>query len=606
LKFPLIIPKMRLNIPYEVANFKVSIVFKLWHLNDKTLKIVIYFIKAFKELAEQVYLEPNISLEGKIQELLNLLNLFMPETIKNENERSWLNRIRTSLMNKREKYSEQFNLFDTIKTRDMVEILKTSGLNPTFKQPWELKRGLPKIRTSETLLFSNEEENFDEFFIFEKGYITYFNDLEYDKFFVRSFFESYSPYLLFTILNYKQDYDFKFEIHVKNWIRLSRMFLNSILEIINNANFNSNDFITFNHKKEISKEDFIGNFCNFPLSALNYESSISKELFNLHNDLFDSPPTHFEVIESSLEYYTKAESFIRNYHFEPATRLLNEALKIFNKHRQKKAVISVLLLLRKIASLLNDKKLEQNYLQNALNIIKSKEVPEHYLVDIHYKLGKVYYKLKLLNESLNHFNTVITSLKKKETPSKKNENSELIDKEQNYLGMTYLYMGLIYLEQERFADAKINFKNAFEIGKNSLRIKLYFYLFRAIAYKKRKNDSQAIKLLTTGLNSINEDNLTLYRNFILKIFLELVDIYIFSRKSKSKALLYLQQSEGYVSTKTIPEIHLAIRWNLLMSNYYKFLVKDHDNYQYYSKQSQNLIAQLHKIGVKQMYELESD
>ncbi|MFX1381298.1 MAG: hypothetical protein ACFFBP_02565, partial [Promethearchaeota archaeon] len=25
LKFPLIIPKMRLNIPYEVANFKVSI-----------------------------------------------------------------------------------------------------------------------------------------------------------------------------------------------------------------------------------------------------------------------------------------------------------------------------------------------------------------------------------------------------------------------------------------------------------------------------------------------------------------------------------------------------------------------------------------------------
>lgn len=538
LKFPLRLPKIRLNLPYEIANFKISIVFKLWHLNDKTIKIIFYFLKAFKELTEQVFLEPNISVEGNIQDFLNILNLILPETIKNETERSWLNRIRTSLLNKRDHFSDQFNQFDKEKTEKIVNILKNSGLNPSFKQPWELKKGLPKIRTSETLLFSNEDEKLDEFFILEKGFITYFKDLIYEKLYIRTFFESYNPYLLSTALNYDQNTEFNFEIHVKNWIKLSRVFLNSILDIINNAKLNINEFMTFNPEYELLNNDFEGNICNFPLSALNYESILSKELFELHNNLFESPPTHFEVIESSIDNYTKAEAFIRNYQFESATRLLNEALKIFNKYHQKKAVISVLLLLRKIASQLNDRHLEQNYLQNALNIIKSEGTPNHFLINIQYKLGKTYFKLRLLNESLNHFNEVISHNKGKVAHSEPNGTLNNSDNTLKSIGMAFIYLGLIYTEQEKLAEAKLHFKNAYEIGKNSLKVKLNFYLHRAIAYKQRKNSSQAIKLLTMALNSFNEENLPLHENIFFKLLLQMAEIYLFSRKNKNKSLYF--------------------------------------------------------------------
>ncbi len=598
LRFPLIHPKIRINAPYEIANFKISIAFKLWHLNNKTLRIIIYFIKALKELAKQVFLEPNISLEGNLQEFLNFLNKILPEIIKNESERSWLNRIRTSIMNKREQFSEQFTLFDKEKTSEVVKILKDSGLSPTFKQPWELKKGVPKIRTSETLLFSNQEELSGEFFIFERGYITYFKDLNYNKFYVRTFFESYSPYVLYTILNFKRDSDFKFETHVKNWIRLSRIFLNSIIEIINNANLNSSEFISFNPEYEFLKDDFVEDQCNFPFSALNYESSLSKELFSMHNNLFESPPAHFELLESTMEYYTKAESFIRNYQFEPATRLLNEALKIFNRYRQKKAIISVLLLLRKIAFLLNDKELEQNYLENALNIIKNEKLSGDYLTEIHYKLGKVYYKLKLLNEAVNHFNIVITLNKNKYPVSNPNDITEEIKKKLIKIGMSYLYLGLISLEQEKPGEAKKDFKSAFEIGKITLKVRLKFYLSRGLVYKERNNISQAIKLLTLGLNLFDEENHSIYHNLYLQYLLELADIYIYFRKNKNKSSHYLQLGEEHMDTKTISGILYAMRWNVLMSNYFKFIMKDHENYEYYSKQSQDLISHLQKIGVK--------
>ena len=200
LKFPLKFPDVSLNVPYEIVNFKVSIAFKIWHLNNNSLKIIIYIMRALKELASQVSLKPSFSIGDNVQEFLKLLNKLIPETFKDENERSYFNRIRTSLMNKREQFLEQFREFDKKKIKDFVQMLDDSGLKPTFNQPWELKMGLPKIRTSETLLFSNEEEQ-EEFFILEKGYITYFKDIEYNKIYIRSFFESYNPYILFLLLN---------------------------------------------------------------------------------------------------------------------------------------------------------------------------------------------------------------------------------------------------------------------------------------------------------------------------------------------------------------------------------------------------------------------
>jgi len=70
------------------------------------------------------------------------------------------------------------------------------------------------------------------------------------------------------------------------------------------------------------------------------------ELYQIHNDLFNSPPTNFEVLET-INLYTEAEELIKNYRFDDATELLNQSLKVFNKNRQKKIVVSILLILQR-------------------------------------------------------------------------------------------------------------------------------------------------------------------------------------------------------------------------------------------------------------------
>ncbi|GAG63265.1 unnamed protein product, partial [marine sediment metagenome] len=87
----------------------------------------------------------------------------------------------------------------------------------------------------------------------------------------------------------------------------------------------------------------------------------------IHNDLFNTPPTNFEVIKS-INSYIDAEDLIKNYRFDEATQLLNNSLKIFNKNRQKKVVVSILLKLREIATLLNQEDIAVNYLRSALGV----------------------------------------------------------------------------------------------------------------------------------------------------------------------------------------------------------------------------------------------
>jgi len=304
IKIPVGLP-VRLNIPFEVVNFQVSLSFRLWNLNQNTTKIILYFLKTLRDLALQTSIEHNFPLQGKERELVNLLNLIIPDMIDGESDNTWKSRIRVSLMNKREIFKE----FDELKIKDIVEeIKKFSGLAPSFKQPWELKRGIPKIRTSETLFFSNDEV-FDEFFVLEKGYFTYFKDLEYNKIFIRTLFESYTPYLLYHL--FKEIETFKLEIFIQNWIRFSRMMLNSVIEIINSADINTSDLMVFNYAREIPRKDYVEEENNFSFTELYYESSIAKELYPIHNDLLNLPPTNFEVIES-INYYTTAEQLIKN------------------------------------------------------------------------------------------------------------------------------------------------------------------------------------------------------------------------------------------------------------------------------------------------------
>jgi len=581
IKFPITLP-IRINIPFEVVNFRVSIAFQLWNLNQNAYTMILYLMKTLRNLAISLTLEHNFPLKGREPKLIDLLNLIIPELIRDEHENIWLNRIRISLMNKR----EQLKDLSEQQHRNLVGSLINLGLEPSFNLPWELKNGVPKIRTSEALFFSNEKE-FDEFFILEKGFFTYFKDLEYKKFYIRSSFDSYSPHILVDLFN--DHPDFKLGLLVENWIKFTRIILNSIIEVIENSKIVPNELLKFRPSKELvyRSKNFIRDQNNFPFSALCYESSIAKELFPFHNDLFNKPPTNFEVIES-IDHYTEAEELIKNYRFEEATKLLNEALKIFNKNQQKKVIVSILLKLRKIATLLSNEEIALNYLQSALSIAKSGEVPIDYIIKIHQKLGISYFKNKNYEKALDHFKIIRNFL----------ENESISLTKKSYLGMAYLYTGLIYLEQNRIVDSKTYFKKVLEIGSNSVKIRLKYFLSRAIHFKNQGNLSQAQRFLKAGLNvnEISFDNNN-HQNVLIDFFLELAEFYIHHRRDSKKALHYLNSLENHLSPKEIKNIKRAIRWNLLMSDYYNSLEKNRQKSQFYVKESKKLKSQLQTIGI---------
>jgi tetratricopeptide (TPR) repeat protein len=535
-----------------------------------------------RDLALQISLEHNFPIKGKETQLLELLNLLMPEPINDENESKWLNRIRISLMNKQIEFED----FDNLNTNRIVNVLDDIRLKPTFKLPWELEDGVPKLRTSETLFFSNEEE-FDEFFILEKGFFTFFKDLEYNKFYIRSSFDSYTPYILYSLF---KEADFKIDTLVENWIKFSRMMINSILEIVSLADINQNDYIKFNPKKELDSDDFEFESNNFPFSPLHYESLMSKgDLYQIHNDLFNTPPSNFEVIKS-INSYIDAEQLIKNYRFDEATLLLNDSLKIFNKNRQKKVVVSILLKLREIAYLLNHEDVAYNYLQTALGVAKSGEVPIEYIIKIHYYLGERYFKIERFDKALSHFNIIVNFLENEEPSINKDE----------YLGMAYLYIGLINDKLTKLAEAKTYFKNTFQLGSSSIKVRLNYHLMRAKAYKAKGNLSQTQKLLRAGIDSvgINFDEKE-FTPILYDLVLELAEFYIHHRVDSKKALYLMKSIEKQLSLnlKKIHGIRRSIRWNLLMCDFYDILGRDSDSSTHYYQQSQILINQLKKIGV---------
>ncbi|MEE9377898.1 MAG: hypothetical protein V3V33_07665 [Candidatus Lokiarchaeia archaeon] len=580
-KFPITLP-IRINIPFEVVSFQISIAFQFWNLNKDIYTNILYFMKALRNLAISLTLEHTFPLDGKKEQLNNLLNLVIPELIHNENESSWLNRIRISLMNKGDKLKDYSNQ----ELKNFQNTLQSMGLIPTFKIPWELKDGIPKIRTSETIFFSDDGD-LDEFFILEKGYFTYIKDIEYDKFHLRGLVDSYTPYILSDLFNNIPE--FKLELLLENWIKFTRLILNSVKEIIEARNINKTELIKFRPNKELvyNNPDFIEDQNNFPFSALNYESSISKELFTIHNNLFNKPPSNFEVIES-INQYIESEELIKNYRFEEAAKLLNEALIIFNKNQQKKIVVSILLKLRKIAKLLNHEDTALNYLQNALGVGKSGEIPIDFIIRIHHKLGITYYKRKEFEEALNHFKVINNFL----------ENEEISFDKEEFLGLAYLYIGLILLEKEKIDDSKIYFKNAFQIGNKNLKVKLNYCLLRAIYYKKQGNLVLTQKFLKAGLDTVdlnfeNKDVLKL----LIDITLESSEFYIHYRKDAKKAHSLLKNIENHITLREISNMKRGIRWNLLMSDLYNTFSENREKSQFYLKQSQKLKTQLHTIGI---------
>ena len=583
IKFPITLP-LRLNVPFEVVSFRVSIAFQIWNLNQNSFTIILYLMKALRSLAISLTLEHNFPISGKEQNLVSLLNLIMPELIRGENENTWLNRIRISLLNKR----DQLQDYSQNQHRSLVESIRNIGLEPTFKLPWELKDGVPKIRASETLFFSNDNE-FNEFFIFEKGFFSYFKDIEYKKFYIRSSFDSYSPYILNGLFN--KIPEFKIEHLVKNWIKFSRMILNSIIELVESDKIVKSELLNFRPSKELiyRSKNFVEDQNNFPFSALCYESSVAKELLPFHIDLLNNPPTNFEVIET-MNLYTEAEELIKKYNFDRATSLLNESLKIFNKNQQKKVVVSILLKLRKIAYLMSNEEMAHNYLQSALGVAKSGEVPIDYIIKIHHKLGISYFKKKDFENALNHFKININFL----------ENEKIPNIKEDYIGMAYLYLGLISLDLNKIPDSKVYFKKVLEFGNKSPKVKLKYFLTRAIRFKNQGNISQAQRFLKAGLTNVDvnfENNDHQY--VLIDYILELAEFYIHHRRDSKKAIYYLNSLENHLSPKEINNIEKAIRWNFLMSDYCKLILRNNQKSQFHMKESQKLKNQLQKIRVNE-------
>ena len=81
--------------------------------------------------------------------------------------------------------------------------------------------------------------------------------------------------------------------------------------------------------------------------------------------------------------------------------------------------------------------------------------------------------------------------------------------------------------------------------------------------------------------------------------MELAEFYVHHRVDSRKALYLLKKVENRLAMfiKEIPGIKRAIRWNLLMCDFYDILAKDSNNSTHYYQQSQILINQLKKIGV---------
>ncbi len=575
-KIPIYLP-LKFNVPFEILNFKISVAFKFWNLDKNMLEFLKKLMGSLESFGEQVSLNIELPISDKKKQLVELLNLIIPEVINDEKENAWINRIRISLMNKR---SELKHLKES--TINIINNeLQKSSLEPTFQLPWELEKGIPKLRTSETLFFSTNEP-IDEFFILEKGFFTYFKDFIYKKFYIRSFFESYTPYIIQAL--YNSD-DLICDLST-NWVKFSRLSLNSILDGIDQMEINTRVLRSFDPKRELDTKNFVDEQNNFPFSALHYESLIAKQLYLIHHNLLNSPPNNFKVIEN-LNYLTKAEELINNYKLKEANNILTKALKTFNKYKQKKAVVTILLLLKDIALTLNQKEVAINYLKNALSIAKSGKVPVSYIVKIHYELGRIHFELEFLPIAKSYFEIITNFI----------ETKNLVFPNKNeYLGLCYIYLGLIYQQSEEISKSIETFKKAFELAKNSIKLKLNYHLLRAKYYKKVGKLSQAQKMLIMSVKNIEIDRISHeYHELVADLFLELSEYYIHHRKSSKNANFYLSQTKRFLHTDTISGIKKSIRWNKLMSAFFNLLIKNNEKASYYLKESRKLERQLEII-----------
>jgi hypothetical protein len=107
-------------------------------------------------------------------------------------------------------------------------------------------------------------------------------------------------------------------------------------------------------------------------------------------------------------------------------------------------------------------------------------------------------------------------------------------------------------------------------------------------------------MLKMSLKNIEIDEIEEKNYDILSdLLMEIAEYYIHDRQDSKKAHFFLKKAKGLIDTKSIEGLRKSIRWSLLSSDFYSYLVGDKDKSQYYIKESQKLKNQLRSIGVEE-------
>jgi len=560
----------KLNIPFEIIAFQHSFLMNPKVINDTTLEIINFIATNLKYIAENLKLEHILPIEEKKADFLNALNAFLPENFNADNERQWLSRIRISYLNKNEFFKDVNDEFYD----NLSKSISSIGLEPSIDLPVCLSNGIPKFKKDLVLFYKNPIEN--EYFIIEPGFFTFLRDFEQNNIILRSFFETYTPLLFHKI--FKDIEGFSIYNFILDWIKFSRICLNPHINVLNSEYILSREFYPINL---ISFFKTIDNFSEiaFPIPMLARDIGNKEDLIHPKDYIIGKPPSTFNELKA-IEYYYSTENLIEKGEYQRTNAVLADALKIFNRYRNRVGVINVLQKLAKLASELRKFNESINYLKQAIEICKTGEVPEDIIIKTQKQLGDTYVNNKQYTEALNQFK-IINNFLKSTNPKSYHKDIQIIR----------LRMAKILTEIGAFKDASLIFKELLKEIQNYPDILAEYYLERGRYFVKKNTISNAIQVLIKASKIEN-----IKPKILAQVLFELAKIYLYDRNVYSKSQEYLLAAEKLIKEKEVSDILFKINIYEALSDAFN-KSKNQSEMRFYMEQAQKLRKLLQLRGI---------
>ncbi|MHA1729972.1 MAG: tetratricopeptide repeat protein [Promethearchaeota archaeon] len=578
---------VKLNIPFEVVSFYNSFFFRPRLLNSKVLEMINFLAVNLLNFSQNVALEHYFPIDAKKNEFIKLLNKFMPEKYQEE-EKQWISRVRVSLMNK-------YSLFQDLESNFFNKLyiaLEKIGLKPSWRVPISLNKGIPRPKKESVLFYSAQKEEEKEFFIAEKGFFTFLKDFESNRIQIRVAFETYTPLLLELIFggngNKEENSGDILSIHdlILSWIRFSRMVLNPLVKIIN-----SDEYINGSELFEINLQSFLRN--EIPggailIPALTREILSKETLFKPSRKLFNNPPRSFTELKV-ISKFDDVEKVIQNGKLQDAAEILTQLLITLNRYGHKRGVIHVLFKLAKIGKYLKNYKKTQEYLNNALDICKSGEIPKEMIIKVHDKLGNLFFEKKEYKLAEKHFQIIEKFL------SNENFDENIITIQKNRLKIIKTLIESYSLKKSNQIFKKI-LKD--KIVEQDPDLMIEFYLVRANYFLKKDSKSKMVQTLRKGIlfyEKLPPDTIINGHN-LAKIYFEMAKIYLFERKAVKIAKKFLLSADEFLDERKTEDLFLKIEiYDILSESFNK--AEDYENMRFYSDRTRQIINQLRLRGL---------